>query len=163
MIDSVNRRSPHRIAGSGHFPLRAAVLRFPQGTLAVFSGSEALKAALVEAARSHGVEILGDGTFGLTRSAQILIPEPTILSALVGLTAARRCSLTPVGGQRRLAMLLAAGSTGGLEPVAGDPWYDTLLDITATLPVWDMRLPEGREELRSVWSEVAMLLAESAS
>ncbi len=162
-METINRRSAQHITRSGLFPLRCAVLNLPYGPLAVFSPSEGLKRVLVETAGLRDVEILGDGTFGLTRAGKVLLPDPTPLTALVNLVEGDHCALGRVGGQRRLSMLLAAGSTGELEPVAGDPWYDSLLDITASLPVWEMVLPPERRDMRAAWPEIAMLLAESAS
>jgi hypothetical protein len=91
------------------------------------------------------------------------LPEHTRLHALVSLSRGDSVSLVSVGGQRRLAMLLAAGFTGGPERTAGDPWYDVLLDITAHLPVWELQVPEGVDAMREAWPEIRMLLAESAS
>jgi len=162
-METLNRRGSHGSGTPTSFPLQAVVLRLPQGNVALFTSVEALRSAMVRSAGAHGIEVLGNGALPINRAAQLIGNEPVQLNSLVYLGRARRCSLVPVGGQRRLSLLLSAGPRDAQAQVAGDPWYDLLLDITAVLPVWEMRVPETEEQMEATWFEIGMLLAESCA
>lgn len=88
-------------------------------------------------------------------------PPDSRINSLVLLTRGQSIALDPVRGHRRLSGLLAAGFLSRFDPAPDALWHDQILDLTATLPVWELVVPEGLARLRESWPEIRRLLAES--
>ena len=106
----------------------------------------------------HPAFILPDGRGWYT------LPEPppgSRINSLVLLTRATALTLEPVKGHRRLSVLFAAGFLTRFDPAPDEQWHDLMLDLTASVPVWELKVPEGLPRLRESWPEIRKLLGES--
>lgn len=89
------------------------------------------------------------------------LPAPRESTPLFGVVQLRRGDepqLVPVTGVRRLATIAGAGLLTFFGDRPADPRQSRLLDLAASLPAWELTLPEGLPSIRTAWPEINQLL-----
>ncbi|MEO8295966.1 MAG: hypothetical protein ABI613_10670, partial [Gemmatimonadota bacterium] len=84
------------------------------------------------------------------------------LDALVHLVRGHQTRLTPVLGAHRLASIGGAGLLSLLGEDDGE-WQTVLLELAASIPMWQLTVPEGLGALQREWTTVATLLAHACA
>ena len=84
--------------------------------------------------------------------------QPSRLEAVVRLARGTGTAVKAVTGARRLAAVADTGllTFFGERPAESGPGY--LLDLAASLPVWELTVPEGLPSMRHAWARIDSLL-----
>jgi hypothetical protein len=89
------------------------------------------------------------------------LPAPAGPPALMGLVRLRRgetATLARQTGVHRLATVAAAGLLTFLGDPPGDLRKEQLLEVAASIPTWELTVPEGLEPMRNAWPDINQLL-----